>query len=169
MITAIFATDINGGMGKDSRMPWPRLGQDLAWFKSITVNQTVVMGAGTWFSKDMPKPLPRRTNAVWSTRTRSQLHLPDSVILLDQEAPVSAQQLIQLNMSEHIFVIGGAVTLAQWMPLCDRVYWTHIQAKFDCDTVFAPGRWQDSFVCETAVDHQQHQLTFQITTWNKKA
>lgn len=168
MITAIFATDSAGGMGKNLRMPWPRLNQDLAWFKSVTVNCTVIMGARTWLSTDMPKPLPKRTNVVWTQRDSATLALPDSVITVSGDPSQCVTQLLQLNLPRQMFVIGGAQTLAHWIPCCHRVYWTRIQSQFDCDTVFAPDQWQQDFWCEGHTDHDQDQLNYQITTWNRK-
>ena len=168
MITAIFATDIVGGMGKNLRMPWPRLDQDLSWFKSITVQCTVIMGARTWLSTDMPKPLPKRTNVVWTRRNAADLALPQSVITVTGDPENCISQLQQLNLPRQLFVIGGAQTLAHWMPYCHRVYWTQIQAQFDCDTVFAPSQWQHDFCCEGRTQHRQDQLNYEITTWNRK-
>ena len=69
MINAIFAIDEDGGMGLDGSMPWPTNRSDLDWFKVHTLGHIVVMGRGTWDAKDMPKPLPRRTNWVITSGT----------------------------------------------------------------------------------------------------
>jgi dihydrofolate reductase len=167
IINAVFATDNQGGMGKNLRMPWPRLKQDLAWFKSLTENQLVIMGANTWFSTDMPTPLPKRINAVWSTRSRSQLNLPPQVLLLTGSPADCVQQLQDLNLNIRAYVIGGAQTLTAWINQCHTVHWTQIMKEYDCDCVFNSD-WQKDFWCEGSTLHDQDQLNFQITTWNRK-
>lgn len=59
----IIATTPMGGIGIDNRLPWKNLQGDLERFKTLTLNQTVIMGRNTWDS--LPKkPLPSRTNIV---------------------------------------------------------------------------------------------------------
>ena len=66
----IAAVDDNGGIGKDGKLPWGRLKDDINWFRKVTVgngNNAVIMGRKTWDS--LPKqfrPLPERYNIVLS-------------------------------------------------------------------------------------------------------
>ena len=53
-ITAIFAADQKGGIGKDSTLPWPYNSADMKWFKTNTMGKTVVMGSKTWNDPAMP-------------------------------------------------------------------------------------------------------------------
>ena len=49
MLTMIFASDLNGAIGKDGDLPWSQ-SSDLQHFKRITIRKTVVMGRKTWDS-----------------------------------------------------------------------------------------------------------------------
>jgi dihydrofolate reductase len=130
MINAIFAIDEEGGMGLDDSMPWPVNEKDLEWFKMHTVGHIVVMGRGTWNAKDMPKPLPRRTNWVITSGTiepnLSGAHTWDKNPL---------QLLFKLereNPSKIIWVIGGAKLLSSLDGIFDRMYVTHLYGTFGC-------------------------------------
>lgn len=61
----ISAVAPNGAIGHNGKMPWPRVAEDLAWFKEVTLNHTVIMGRKTWESLG-EKPLPQRRNIVLS-------------------------------------------------------------------------------------------------------
>ena len=59
---------INVPFFKKGTLPWPHNSTDLKWFKSNTVNDIVVMGSTTWEDPGMPRPLPKRTNVIATTR-----------------------------------------------------------------------------------------------------
>lgn len=128
MIIALFATDQNGGMGKDNALPWPFNKEDLKWFKDTTEGQVVVMGRRTWDSEDMPKPLPKRKNVVFTNEffdfevEQISGNVCDGLIYLDQK------------YNEDIFVIGGANLLLQAAPVIRKAFITKIPGTYNCDT-----------------------------------
>ena len=63
-IHLIWAQDLNGGIGKDGKLPW-HISEDLKNFKKITSNHPVIMGRKTWDSLPI-KPLPNRRNIILS-------------------------------------------------------------------------------------------------------
>ena len=65
-IHLIWAQEINGGIGKNGRLPW-HIPEDLQNFKKLTLDSTILMGRNTWES--LPRrPLPKRRNIVLSSK-----------------------------------------------------------------------------------------------------
>ncbi len=60
-ISVVVATDPNGVIGIDGKMPW-FYKADLKRFKALTMGGVLVMGRLTWES--LPKPLPGRRHVV---------------------------------------------------------------------------------------------------------
>jgi dihydrofolate reductase len=63
-IGMIVASDLNGVIGYDGKIPWGMNRTDMARFKSITLNSSIIMGRKTWES--IGRPLPKRKNIVIS-------------------------------------------------------------------------------------------------------
>ncbi len=132
MIAALFAVDENGGIGNNNTLPWPHNRDDLMWFKSVTVNQIVVMGRKTWDSKGMPKPLPNRRNVVITNRAMDR----DDIVQLNGDMITvlsKLEELVEVNMRD-IFIIGGANLLEQSLPMIEKVFLTRIPGTYECDT-----------------------------------
>jgi len=126
------------GIGLDGSMPWPKLSGDLKAFKALTMGHPVLMGSTTYTS--IPKsarPLPGRLNIVLSSRSRSELSLPDSVLIAGSLD--AAKELLTARGVRHVFVIGGesiykqALQVPEWSQ---RIYYTHIEKEFKCDRYF---------------------------------
>ena len=60
---AIAAMSLNRVIGVDGKIPW-HLPEDFKWFKQLTTGGIVLMGRKTFLS--LPKPLPNRTNVVFT-------------------------------------------------------------------------------------------------------
>ena len=102
MLSIIAAIDENrsiGNMGAN-KMLW-HLPGDLKNFRSITIDQIVVMGHNTY--KSIGKPLKNRTNVILS-KDRT-LVVPDCCIYH------SIQEILELNRqakdNDEIMIIGG--------------------------------------------------------------
>lgn len=64
-VSAIVAVDENGGIGFEGGLPWPRLKEDMQFFRGVTIGNVVIMGRKTYES--LPNgPLPNRINFVIS-------------------------------------------------------------------------------------------------------
>jgi dihydrofolate reductase len=126
MISLIAAMDQNRLIGQNNDLPW-RLPADLAYFKKVTMGQTIVMGRKTFES--IGKPLPGRENVVVTSQEDYQA---DGVSIVH-----SIEELLQLNKDgEELFVIGGAHLYEQTLPQADRLYLTEIQEEFEGDAYF---------------------------------
>lgn len=128
----IVAIDSKNGMGKNNSIPW-NIPEDLARFRKLTKEHTIIMGRKTWDSLPR-KPLPDRINLV-ITRD-SGLSVPDGVSINHslEEALIEAKEYEQ----EEIFIIGGAQIFREAIAegIVDRLYLTKIEGNFDCDTFF---------------------------------
>lgn len=136
MIAIVVARSSNGVIGRDGELPW-RLPTDLKRFRELTIDRTVVMGRRTFESlPDAYRPLPRRRNLVLST---DRAYRADGgEVFADLAAALDA-------CAGECFVIGGAVTYRQALPLAQRVYATEVEGELDGDAFFpalAPADWR---------------------------
>ncbi|MFP7484636.1 type 3 dihydrofolate reductase [Priestia filamentosa] len=136
MISFIVAMDDNNLIGKDNALPW-HLPADLAYFKKVTTNHTIVMGRKTYES--IGRPLPKRKNVVLTHSTAFQEEGVTVIHSLDELKEMANRS------NEELFIIGGARLYEQLLPVADRLYVTHIRATFDGDThfpVFSKEEWK---------------------------
>ena len=132
MIRSIFAVDAQGGIGKDSTLPWPKDPEDLRWFKTSTTGDIVVMGKNTWMDPMMPKPLPNRFNIVVTSRdfhSCNAAHMVVSGINLDS----TLRNLATIHDRRTIWIIGGAQLLRSTAHLIEQIYLTRFDESYDCD------------------------------------
>lgn len=118
MISMIWAEGLDRTIGVDNTIPW-HIPEDFKYFKSTTLNSTVVMGRNTWES--LPhKPLPGRRNIVLtSDKTYSA---PGAEIVLD------AQEIVHQSVEneENFWIIGGGKIYEYFMPYAERIRITKI-------------------------------------------
>lgn len=134
MFDCVLAADLDWGIGRANKLPWPKLRGDLAHFKRVTtmVPSAVVMGRNTWESAEVAgTPLPRRLNIVVSRRT--DLVVPTGVVV----APSLDAALVAARVPgvAATFVIGGAglFRIAFAHAELRWIYLTRIAGHFDCD------------------------------------
>jgi dihydrofolate reductase / thymidylate synthase len=139
LILAACRTGAARGIGLRGDLPWPRLREDLRRFAAVTRSAAVVMGRATYESlPDKARPLPGRLNVVLSSQTRDALCLPDGVLLagsLDAAETLMRAHGVQMPF----YVIGGADVFAAALARpawSRRIYYTDVQAEFECDRVF---------------------------------
>jgi len=143
----IVALDQNNGIGKDGKMPW-NISSDLKHFKAITSNvsergkmNVVIMGRKTWES--IPKefrPLKDRINVVLTKNT--DLKFPQNVMICDSfKKAIELFDVVDMkDKIDQIFVIGGAQVFGEAIRFsnCKKIYVTHVNNVFECDTFFPP-------------------------------
>lgn len=167
----IVAADGDRGIARDRAIPW-RLPGDLRHFKHLTTatqdparQNAVIMGRATWESLPARfRPLPGRRNLVLSRE--SDLELPAGVLRaasLDQ----ALSQLASCRPAiERAFVIGGGQVYAEALsrPGCRHIYYTRIDARFDCDTFFPP--FEDRFRCTQVLGQAEEDgISYRIEVW----
>jgi dihydrofolate reductase len=162
MIKAILACDDYGGVSKNGTLPWPHNSTDLKWFKENTAGHVIVMGSTTWEDPGMPRPLPKRTNVLATTRPAEYLgadkyisgDLNKSVMRLSEEYP----DLIT-------WVIGGPNIIEQTLGVIDEFYLSRIPGAYACDTFLPLKKIESLFERTWLEDHGA--VTFEI--WKKRS
>lgn len=143
MISLIAALGTDRGIGYKGELLW-RIPADMARFKQLTMDHVLVMGRKTFES--IGKPLPRRVTVVvtrdpnWS---RDDLIVTHSV----KEALERAEEL-----SNEVFVAGGAEIYEQALSCADKVYLTLIDAQKPADTFFPD--WERQFTQRSIFEDQ---------------
>lgn len=127
MKSMIVAVDKNMGIGSNNDLLWGRdLPSDLAYFKRMTKNTSVIMGRKTYES--MGRPLPDRENIVVSSHPAGDKGILTAVDLK------SAYELARYP----IFVIGGGQIYAASLKDMDVLYVTEVDAEFSNASIFFP-------------------------------
>lgn len=130
MIIAIFAVDHASGMGNQGTIPWPFNKEDMRWFKETTEGQIVVMGKKSWESPDMPKPLPKRHNVVFTNTVIEN----ENITQIKGDVCEGLKWLQDQHPEVDVFVIGGADLLIQARPVIERAFITRMPDTYICDT-----------------------------------
>lgn len=144
----------NGVIGRDNRLPW-HLPADLAHFKRLTLDKTIVMGRRTWES--LPAPLPRRRHIVLSNDPGFR---PEGCVVAGSldAAIASAGPVAEL------LIVGGAGLYAEALPRADCLYLTQVHASVDGDTRFPrwnPASWREVSRVDHAADARNcYAMTF---------
>lgn len=138
-IQAIVATDENGGIGIDNKLPWPHNKPDMKNFTELTKETIVVMGSNTW--RSLPNLLKNRYNVVLSSQdiedlTNRKGNVPHEVINGDTKYEIY-HQLKMINNKTNcptVSVIGGKKVYEQLIDIIDTIHHTTFNASFECDT-----------------------------------
>lgn len=160
MIKAILACDDAGGVSKNGTLPWPNNSRDLQWFKNNTAGHVVVMGSTTWEDPHMPRPLPKRTNVIVTSRPKdyegADMYIGGDII--------SGLNLIGLNYPSLItWVIGGPNIVKQSFDAIEEFYLSRIPGEYDCDTFLPLEEIENNFTLTWQEAHPE--VVFQI--WKK--
>ena len=155
---AIVAVDENWGIGGDGKLLF-HLKADLARFRALTLDHTVIMGRKTLLSLPGGRPLPGRRNIVLS-RDPSFAPQGAEVVRSAEEAAHMAEK--------DAFCIGGGSVYRQMLPWCDRIYVTRVLASAPADTFFPDlerdPHWQ---VTERSEVMTENGVRFQYVTYSK--
>lgn len=130
MIAIIVAYDDLRTIGYQGQLPW-HLPEDLAYFKKVTLNKTVLMGRKTYTSilERLGKPLPKRRNVVISKTLPKQV----GVEVIRHLEPWLQRHA---NSDEVVFVIGGQAVYQAALPYAKRLYITHVKGQHIGDVTF---------------------------------
>lgn len=165
----IWAQDKNGAIGKEGKMPW-HLPEDLAYFRKMTLNHTVVMGRRTWESlPPRHRPLSDRTNIIISSN--KNLVIPEANVFssfgelmsfLDAKHKIPSKDSCEIYSSsskdsplptcssfkQHnlhpIWVIGGKQIFDLALPYATEAFITEIDISISGADTHAPS-FQDSW------------------------
>jgi dihydrofolate reductase len=131
-VSLIAAMTRDGLIGDGRRLPW-HLPRDLRRFRRLTLGKPVIMGRRTFES--LGRPLDGRRNIVLTRRPDFR---PEGVAVARSLA--EALELARMSAPEgperEIMVIGGAEVYREALPLCDRLYLTIVEGKFEGSAYF---------------------------------
>ncbi len=171
MFNIIVCTDIEGGIGKNNKIPW-KLSSDLKRFRELTsktsdsnLKNAIVMGRKTWESLPR-KPLPDRINIIVSN-TLKDVYKDENIIICKTFDEV----FIKNDKIETYFVIGGAKLYEHALcdPRCNMIYLTKIYSKFDCDVFFPDISFEenDNFKLIDSENCEENGLKYINQTYSK--
>ncbi len=120
----IAAMSLNGVIGLNNNIPW-QIPEELKFFRSMTINSTVLMGRKTFQS--IGRLLPNRKNVIL---THSELILDDATIIH------SIEEIFDLSGTGTIWICGGASIYQILLPACRELYLSIIHKNYHGDTFF---------------------------------
>jgi len=113
------------GNSQTNSMPWPKIKEDMKFFRTLTTGNTVIMGRRTFNS--ITKPLPNRQNVVI---TRQNINIEGCVVVS------SLPEAIAIASGPKIFIIGGGEIYKYGLPLAEEIYFTRIKKEYPGDVKF---------------------------------
>jgi len=125
-LSIVVAMDDNRLIGKGNGLPW-HLPADLAYFKKITTDNSILMGRNTYDS--IGKPLPNRRNIVITRNSEISIKGCEVVNTIEKALSITKDE-------EEVMIIGGANLFEQLLPNVSRLYITHIEGEFEGETYF---------------------------------
>ena len=159
MIALIVAHSSNRVIGRGGRLPW-RLPGDMRHFRELTTGHTVLMGRRTFQSlPDAFRPLPGRRNLVLSAR--GELAAAGAEVFADMPSALEA-------CGADCFVIGGARTYEEALPLAGRLYATEIEAEMEGDVRF-PEIGEGWHCVEQSERLSENDLTYRFRIYERAA
>lgn len=142
MIIGIVAIDAKNGIGINGQLPWPKLKEDLQFFKSKTQDNCIIMGSTTWKSLGSI-PLPNRVNTVVSRYNKATAHYCFFT------PAYGVKFLTNIFPSKDTYIIGGQKLYDSTFELVDKWYITEIDEVYECDTYFNFERIKTDFPNKT--------------------
>jgi dihydrofolate reductase len=158
MIRAIFACDLEWGIGKQGTIPWPKNTHDLRWFKETTINSVVVMGKNTWNDPLLPKPLPNRYNILVSDSGIESSDTRPNIVIKRAEV-----EKYITNIDKDVWLIGGAALIKSNLHLVTELWLNRININYYCDT-FLP---KDAIVSEFTLHKHHKDQNLNIEMWSR--
>ncbi len=130
-ISLVVAVSENGVIGKDNKIPWNPIPEDLKHFKKITETHHVLMGRKTFESifQKLNGPLPDRVNLILSKNPNFN---PEGVFVFSDFN--EAVNFAKKQNEEELMVIGGAEIYKMALPLTERIYMTRVITNVEGDT-----------------------------------
>lgn len=136
----------NKVIGKNGKMPW-HIKEDLAYFKKMTMNKSIIMGRKTFES--LPFMLPGREHIVLTNNK-------------DFKAPVQVIHEVKA-FSNDSFVIGGGEVYKAFLPFIKKLYITLIDAEIEGDTFFPEIDYTNwNLTKETLSSDDNYKYTFKV-------
>jgi len=159
-LSIVVAMDENRLIGKGNGLPW-HLPADLAYFKKITTDNSILMGRNTYDS--IGKPLPNRRNIVITRNSEISIKGCEVVNSIEKALSITKDE-------EEVMIIGGANLFEQLLPDVSRLYITHIEGEFKGETYFPHYDENDwlEVSCETHQPDEKNKYAYQFVILKRK-
>jgi len=165
MINMVLAVDELDGIGYKNGLPWPKIAEDLRWFRQLTEQNVVIMGSNTWKSLGVHAPLTTRHNYV-ITSSHEKDDFPGCFAVRNPSKDSLEIILKSLDFghpNRDIFVIGGKTLYDEAYQYCDAIFLTRIHDQYPSDTKVDIEKYIDDFVLLNQMYSQGNQHTPDIT------
>lgn len=133
MLTMILACDLNGGIGQDGKLPWPRIDRDMKWLKQHVEGKTLVMGRSTYDT--LPKIV--RSGKLYNNKIVLITNRPvdsDNENLTVMSVDKDNNNVDVIAKMDDVVIFGGAKIYELFLDRVDRLVVTVVQNKYKCDT-----------------------------------
>lgn len=144
-IKHVVATDLNGCIGKDGKIPW-HIPADLKRFRELTEGGVVIMGRKTFDSLGC-KSLPNRFNIVLGSKLSFDDQYLNDMNLIFSHSLLNSMTCATTYAKAHglanIWIIGGAEIYAQTMKYVDVVEHTVVDMEVEGGDAFYPDIRED--------------------------
>ncbi len=158
----IVAVDKEWGIGKQNDLLFSLKG-DMAFFRTTTLNKTVIMGDRTLASLPGGRPLKNRTNIVMTLDL--DFVPPEGVTVCHSTEELFALLGEQEN-TDDVFVMGGATIYNLLYPYCRYAYITKVDAiggaEVFIENLDEKPNWT---VCHTGETVTENDLTYTFYTY----
>ncbi len=161
-MNCIAAVDSRFGIGRDNKL-LVSIPEDMKYFRSKTLDKTVILGRKTLESFPNGAPLKRRRSIVLTRRSDA---IPGAEIARSVE---EALELVKNEDPDNVFVIGGESIYRAFLPYCSRAYLTKIDYAYEADAFFpdldADPEWE---VEEESEEKTCFDLCYSFVTYKRK-
>ena len=143
---AIAVISKNGAIGKDGALLF-HIPSDLKHFRSETIEKTLIMGRKTLESMPHGQPLPKRNTLVLSSSLNEGLFWEKDGYSARSFSD-SSRLLSFIHAScdlRDVIVAGGGQIYQLFLPYCDELILTEVDAQAEADTFFPSFR--EDFTC----------------------
>jgi dihydrofolate reductase len=155
MIKLIVAVANNGVIGGPHGLLWHEP-EDLAYFKSLTINNTVLMGSYTYES--IGRPLPNRRNVVITTRP-DDFACQNIITYTSFGDALFKEAYTACARNKDLYIIGGGKIYEQALPFVEKLYITFIDKNYANGTVFFD--WdKENFILEDVKESSKEYMSF---------
>lgn len=144
----IVCVDKNNGIGRDGGLLF-RIPEDMAHFRRMTGNGTVIMGRKTLESLPGGRPLKGRRSIVL---TRDKERVPEGAVAVN-----GMDELREAIGGGSAFVIGGESVYAMLLDYCERAYVTEVEADGGADRFFPDIRSMPGWSLAERGEQREHE------------
>lgn len=156
-VSIIAAVGKNRELGKNNELIW-HFKEDMKFFRETTSGSAVIMGRKTFES--LPKALPGRKNIVITSTPA--YNAPGAM------TAGSITEALKMAQGSEIFIIGGAKVYEQFLPLCDKIYLTEIEAECAAADTFFPHFEKSLYSAKIIAEKEEGGTKFSHILYQKK-